>query len=83
MGYSEVKVKEMITEYLGTPNFPFWDNFLGYKNLASMFLVFLGLRSEFLVHSKESEDWCGALGVCQLQRSRLPHLRKRETIHMV
>ena len=28
-GYSEVKVKGMIAGFLGAPNFPFWDNFLG------------------------------------------------------
>ena len=28
-GYSEVKVKRMIERFLGAPNFPFWDNFLG------------------------------------------------------
>lgn len=28
-GYSEVKVKGMIERFLGAPNFPFWDNFLG------------------------------------------------------
>ena len=28
-GFSEVKVKGMIERFLGAPNFPFWDNFLG------------------------------------------------------
>ena len=28
-GYSEVKVKGTIERFLGAPNFPFWDNFLG------------------------------------------------------
>ena len=41
-----------------------------------MFLVFCGLSSDFLVHSKESEDWCSTVGVCQLQRSRLPSEEK-------
>lgn len=77
-GYSEVKVKGMIERFLGAPNFPFWDNFLGQENLASKLLVFLGLSIDFLVQSKESEDWCCNVGVCWLQRSRPPSEEKTD-----
>lgn len=73
-GYSEVKVKGMIERFLGAPNFPFWDNFLGQEKLASK----LGLSMDFLVQSKESEDWCCNVGVCWLQRSRPPSEEKTD-----
>lgn len=41
-----------------------------------MLLVFLGLSSDVVVHSKDSEDWGSTVGVCQLQRSRLPSEEK-------
>ena len=74
VGYSEVKVKGMIERFLGAPNFPFWDNFLGQENLASK----LGLSMDFLVQSKESEDWCCNVGVCWLQRSTPPSEEKTD-----
>ena len=43
-----------------------------------MFLVFLGLSSDVLVHSKESEDWFSTVGVCWLQRSRPPSEEKTD-----